>query len=187
MSRNIHENFYELSPIVERVILDENPKSVLEISGYKSKYGRLISDCQKRAQPGNNGAFEAIVDRIDLTDNHNCDDLGIYDSVYASEVLTNLSDLGVYDVIVIFHLFENMHNADARFLLEALLQKTRKQILVITPEYPYDLDTEGTVSDKRTYYPELFEGLKYNHSMIYTAEGVWQEYCFSPENERSLP
>jgi len=174
------ENFYEISPVVEMVMLNEAPGSVLEISGYKGKYGRMISDCQNRAQTGKDRNLKLIVDRIDLTDANSDDEFGIYNRVFKSETLSSLNDLEEYDVIIIFHLYENMHNEDAKDLLEALLKKTKNQILIITPEYPYDLTTEGEISDVRTYYPEFFSGIKHSHTMLNTSEGVWQAYCFFP-------
>ena len=175
------ENFYELSPVIEGIILKEKPRSVLEISGYNEKYGRLISDCQKRAHTGTAHIGDLKVDRISLIDKEFYETSKVYTKVYLSDVLGSLSDIEKYDIIVIFHLLENMYNEDAKVLLEALLEKTKNQILVITPQYPYDLSADSLISDVQTYYPEFFHDINFNHKMLNSSEGVWQGYCFFPD------
>lgn len=179
----MHENFYQLSGIVEAVTLAEKPDSVLEISGNSFKYGRLLYDCIRRNRQEFNSSKEARIDRIDLTGQlENCDNT-VYNKVYAYDVLNAVEQLPRYDSIVIFDLFENLHADNAKAILEALLHKVNISILVITPEYPYDIDSGNGISAVRSYHPVFFQGLDFSYCRFNTADENWQVYTFFPSAE----
>ena len=170
--------------VLEKVLLNECPFSVLEISGFDGRYGKLISDFQTRDLPSlcNNSPVSTKVDRVDLSGGNNFFEYNIYDNVYNTDYLIAVEDMSDYDIILIFHLFENMVGADARFLLESLLKKTKKQVLVSTPIYPYDLDSDGTLSDIRTYHPFFFLGMDFSYILMNMSDDTLQFYSFFPSS-----
>ncbi|MCL2249864.1 MAG: glycosyltransferase family 4 protein [Oscillospiraceae bacterium] len=174
----MQNDYNELFNVVFNVLFKENARSVLEVSGFGAELGQLIS-LNLKSKP----------DRIDISDNFLLSggvDSGIYNNVYGSELFQSLSELDTYDVIVIFHLFENIHPEGAKPILKSLLEKTKKQVLLITPEYPYDLNHENKLSDVREYNPIFFLGFDFGYKMIRSASGDMQMYCFFPQPEYAL-
>ena len=164
------DNIREVPRVVEAALRNERPLSVLEISGFDGQYGEIVSS-----------AAPARVDRVDLSGDLPPEAKDSYDNVYGSDILFRPDEMEKYDMMIIFHLFENMVDVEARALLESLLNRTNKQILVITPEYPYDLSAENDVSHIRAYHPVFFLGLDFSHEMLATAEGKMQAYSFFPK------
>lgn len=177
----MNENFYELSGIIEKIILNEKPLSVLEISGYGPKYGKLIADCMKRNKTSSlRGKKSVYIDRVDLIGVPENQQAKVYNNIFTHEALFDIRQIKKYDIIVIMHLFENLDAKEAKKILEALLQKVKKEVLVMTPEYPYDIDSEDVRSQVRSYHPVYFQGLDFSYSMINTIDERWQVYNFFP-------
>lgn len=177
----MNENFYQFSGIIEKAILNEKPLSVLEISGYGPKYGRLISDCMKRGKTSSLREKKSVcIDRIDLAGVTENEQANVYNNIMFHEVLSDISRIKKYDMIVIMHLFENLDAREAREILEALLRKVKKEILVLTPEYPYDINTEDSRSHVRSYHPIFFRGLDFSYSIMNVIDERWQVYSFFP-------
>jgi glycosyltransferase involved in cell wall biosynthesis len=180
----------KLSQVVEDMLINEQPLTVLEVSGYGEEYGRLISNRQKKASLDGVSVGEMKFDRVDLTDGELIADDNIYDNIYTTDYLISTDKMDSYDVILIFHLLENMIDVDARSLLESLLAKVNKQILVITPIYPYDINvvSEDGLSSVRAYHPVFFLGMDFSYRMLDTTEGRQQAYSFFPSmNYTKLP
>jgi len=170
----------DITQIVQKVLLDENPLTVLEISGYDDRYGKLTTDCQNQALSASDPACSTKIDRVDLSDENPSFTGNTYDCVYGTEYLNRIEHMSDYDIILIFHLFENMVDVDAKALLTSLLKKVKKQILVITPEYPYDLSTDSELSKVRTYHPVFFLGLDFSYELVETTDGIMQVYSVFP-------
>jgi len=179
----MNESIQESLRVVEDMLMNERPKSVLEISGFDGRCGELILDCQKRMFPGKRSAYGCRVDRVDLSDAGLKGADGIYNRIYSTDYLIDTGKMRKYDVIIIFHLFENLADTDAKSMLEDLLRKAKKQVLVLTPEYPYDLSTENEISGVRSYHPVFFLGLDFSHKMLDTPDGALQVYSFFPKIE----
>ena len=158
----------ELFKFVQDIITEEQPRSILEISGYDGAIGHKASSLQR-------------VDRIDLSDGAAGIEDKIYTSIYPSDHLLDISGMYVYDVVLIFHLFENMEAGEARALLESLLLKIKNQILIITPIYPYDLEFDNKISEVRSYHPVVFLGLDFSYKLLETTDGILQAYSFFPK------
>lgn len=182
-------NFYQLSGVVERIILDEKPRSVLEISGGSPKYGRLMADCMQRCRQNSKSSKQRVcIDRIDLIGMPENQQADIYNNVYSYDTLYDNGKIREYDLIIIMHLFENLEASDAKGLLESLLHKVKREIVVITPEYPYDLNFEDRISQVRTYHPVFFRGLDFSYQMVNAINEKWQIYSFFPITKySSLP
>jgi len=166
----------EVSKIIENMLQAERPESVLEISGYDHECGELISKCID--------STTKKIDRVDLTAIGYLSDHNIYNKIYDPDCLENIDLIERYDVIIIFHMFENMPAELSKFLLEELLKKTTKQILVITSIYPYNLEATGEeeeISGVRAYHPVFFLGLDFSYNLFDTEEGIKQTYTFFPD------
>ena len=176
------EELVELLQFVKDVLENERPLTVLEVSGYCDEYGQLISNWQKKVAPAGLPVGKMKLDRVDLSDGGLSINDNVYDNIYNTDYLINIEKIDDYDVILIFHLLENMVDADARSLLESLLVKVSKQILVITPIYPYDLNSvsEDGLSSVRAYHPVFFLGMDYSYRMLNTTGGKLQAYSFFP-------
>ncbi|MDR2569616.1 MAG: glycosyltransferase family 4 protein [Oscillospiraceae bacterium] len=162
----------ELSQFVKNMLVNERPGTVLEISGFDTQYGQLIADSFIPAP---------IIDRISLSDDNFSFEDSIYDNVYSADHLLSVDKMSRYDVIIIFHLIENMVDIEAKSLIKSLLEKTKTQILIITPIYPYDLSTDNELSKVRAYHPIFFLGMDFNYKLILTTEGKMQTYSFFPK------
>jgi len=171
----MNNNFFELSPTVEDMLIKEHPLSVLEISSHSAKYGKLILDCQQRSL-----LQEYKIDRVDLTNGQQLILDGVYNNIFQADILNNMDMLDGYDVIIIMHLFEHLSGTDAKSLLISLLKKVKKQILVITPEYPFKSNAENIISEIRTFHPVFFLGLDFSYKLLPMADGIWQAYSFFP-------
>jgi glycosyltransferase involved in cell wall biosynthesis len=174
----MQSDYNELFKVVFELLSKEHARSVLEISGFETELGLLLSRNLK-LRP----------DRVDISGNFLLSDGvsgNIYGNVYDSDVFQSLSELDTYDVIIVFHLFENIQPDEAAHILKALLEKARKQVILITPEYPYDLEHENKLSDVREYNPIFFLGFDFGYKMIRSASGNMQMYCFFPQPEYAL-
>jgi glycosyltransferase involved in cell wall biosynthesis len=171
----MYENYYQISPRIEQFITREKPKTILEISGAKRKYGSilksvLLSQCKRYR-----------LDRINL---NNDTDLptDIYNNIYNSDTLQDIESLDDYDVIFIADLFENVTISFIQDVINLLLTKTNKTILAITPLYPFDtLKNDGSESKVREYHPVAFSQFDFSYFLDSTAEGQWQFYSFYPK------
>jgi len=177
----MQDKIQEVSQAVKEALCNERPLSVLEISGFDGQYGVLISSCLESVQSEGGSANPARVDRVDLSDGLLPAERDAYDNVYGSDYLFHTDEMEKYDMMIVFHLFENMVDVEAGALLEMLLKRTKKQVLVITPEYPYDLSSENDLAHVRAYHPIFFLGLDFSHEMLTTAEGRVQAYSFFPK------
>ena len=175
----------ELINIIQDVLHKENPLTILEISGFDAGFGQQVVDLCKNPQRCDNSSLKRF-DRIDLSNGETIIDDGVYNNIYDSNHLINMGKMDDYDLIVIFHLFENMIGDDAKALLTSLLKKVKKQVLVITPIYPYDLDYENKLSNIRVYHPVFFLGLDFSYKALNTADGVFQVYSFFPKIDYEL-
>jgi len=171
------DNYYQISPIVESIIKQEAPVSILEISGYNCCYGKLFADCQKHT------GKKAYVDRVVMTDDVNLLKNHIYRNVYSFDIFNDADKMQKYDIIFITHLLENTSPEYSIDLLEKLQHKVYKQILIITPEYPYDPDMHSEKLGVREYHPIAFLGLDYSYWMFNSDEGNWQFYSIFAKND----
>ncbi|MCL2663671.1 MAG: glycosyltransferase family 4 protein [Oscillospiraceae bacterium] len=176
------EDIFKLSQLVEDLLENERPLTVLEVSGFEEDYGRLISSWHEKAISDGLPVGDMRFDRVDLSDGSLAAENNIYDNIYNTDYIINIDKMDDYDVILIFHLLENMIDVDARALLESLLVKVNKQIFVITPIYPYDLSSvsEDGLSNVRAYHPVFFLGMDFSYRMLDTTEGRLQAYSFFP-------
>ena len=167
------ENYYQISPVVEKIVMQENPATILEISGYNCCYGKLFQDCHKRMTHE-----KTKIDRILLTDDDIDISSHVYSRMYPSGKLDDINSLSKYEFIFVAHLLENMNPDEAISLIKKLQHRVLKQILVITPEYPYNLSREGSKSSIREYHPIRFIGFDFSYWMFYSFEENWQFYSF---------
>jgi len=169
-----------VAPLIKLLLEGEQPRSVLEISGYDNSCGEAIYYCMQNIYSKKESGQSYKIDRVDLSDGQSALQGSVYNNVFISDVLMGIDDMDTYDVIMIFHLFENMHAEDALILLKKLLTRTSMQVLIVTPIYPYDLNTENELSDIRVYHPILFFGMDFCYMMINTSIGKLQAYSFYP-------
>ena len=173
------ENFYEIFPIVTNSVMQEKPVSILEISGYNNCYGKLFAECQRRLNINN-----AKIDRVDLFGDAKEFDNQVYTEIFSAEILNDIESISRYDFIFIAHLFENIPPQNAFALLDRLQRKVDKQIFVITPEYPNDLENPGKKSSVRQYHPIAFLGFDFSYVMHNSFEGdKWQIYSVFGKNK----
>lgn len=120
-----------------------------------------------------------ILDRINL---NNDDDLpkDIYNQIYSFNKIFE-DNINKYDVIFICDLFENITIEQTCEIINKLLTKTNKSIIVMTPLYPYDkVKNDGTESKVREYHPIAFSNFDFSYYLNETSEGSWQFYSFYP-------
>jgi len=176
----LQEVFFDVKQVIEEVLENENPQSVLEISGYNDCLAGLISDCSRYKTSSPAEIINSVkVDRIDLLDYGYTYNNQTYANVFGSDRLSTIGELDKYDVIILFHLLENMHADDGKAIIMDLLARTEKCILVVTPMYPYDLESESEKSTTRAYHPIFFAGLDFS----YIALGDKQVYTFFPKKD----
>ena len=174
------EDFVIVKPIVENILKNEAPRSVLEISGFNGCLGEFVSGRLRHSNAKQKKNKTARIDRVDLSDGKQPMISHLYDNIFYSSCLSDVSNIDSYDVIIIFHLFENLPADDAKVLLEDLLTRVNKQVLVITPIYPYDLSSEEGISGVRSYHPLFFIGLDFSYKLHTTEERELQIYSFFP-------
>lgn len=171
----------EILQLIKDKLIDECPLSVLEISGYDEMFGKLILDYPTSVPQSDLSQKTLIVDRVDLSDGVISIADNIYDCVYSSDYLLNTDSMNEYDLIIVFHLFENMIDTEAKSLLISLLTKVVRQVLVITPVYSYDLSADEGFSKIRSYHPIFFLGMDFSYSCIENTDPVMQYYSFFPK------
>ncbi|MDR1070398.1 MAG: hypothetical protein LBL37_06435, partial [Gracilibacteraceae bacterium] len=155
--------FFQAAALVEKAILQERPKSVLEISAFGCAYGRLIADCRERMRRDE----PILIDRVDLLAGAQVIPEGLYRQVTGPEILDTPHALPAYDLILITDLLESVAPADARTLIEILSNKARQQILAITPEYPYAFsDGVPARASFRAYHPAFFFGMDFSYMKL---------------------
>ena len=143
--------FYNISMVLEPLLLVEKPKKILEISMYTSsgcRYGRLAKDCQKRAW---GMEIETFTDRIDVEEKLGSDGhTEPYRRVLSLEALDRPQELEDYDMILVADLLEHLDVDTAKALVLELCSKAKNQVLVIAP----DIDLEETIfqSKKIKYF-----------------------------------
>ncbi len=176
----MYDNYFQLSPKIEQFVSRENPKTILEISGSKKRYGAILKDILQSKNESHR------LDRINL--NNDIDlPAEIYNNVYNNEIFENIENLISYDVIFIADLFENITAPDACNIIRLLLSKTNKTIIAMTPLYPYDISKkDGTESKIREYHPVTFSQFDFSYFLDNTAEGQWQFYSFFPRKDYPL-
>jgi len=171
----------DIKPVIEDILLNEKPGSILEISGFNGCFAELVSNCKKRVllQDKKSGITE--IDRIDVSGVENHFESCLYDNIFGTDHLTQISNIKRYDIIVVFHIFENSIADDAKEFLEKLLKKVNMSVLVFTPLYPYDPDPEVGLSAVRVYHPVFFLGLEFSYKLLETDDGTLQTYSFFPK------
>lgn len=175
------ENYFELSPKIKEFVLNEKPKSILEISAGKKRYGALL----KSILEDNVGGEDYVLDRIDLNNNTDLPS-GLYNHIYEHSALEDIASFSFYDVVFIADLLENVTLEVACNLIEAFLSRTNNSIIVMTPLYPYDLSTEDEIQASiRRYHPVAFKRFDFSYFLYPTSEGQWQFYSFYPQ--KSFP
>lgn len=172
---------FQISSMVENIIMGEAPASILEISAYDSCFGRLFAGCQKRM-----GNEKYVIDRIVLNDADPGSPDHVYTNIFPLDLLERVDSMQNYDFIFIAHLFENVHPDVALGLLEKLQYKITKQILIITPEYPNDPRRNGK-SNIRKYHPITFLDFDFSYYMYESPGNNWQFYSiFKKQNHDFL-
>jgi len=176
----MQEDLLKIKPVIEEVLLREQPESVLEISGYDGCFAKLMDECleQNHSKKKPNRAIRT--DRIDLMDSGLPEDKHRYDNIYKSDCLNTNYKLKEYDIIVVIHLFENLQADDAKLMLSDLLSKAKMSVLVFTPLYPYDLESESGMSTIRAYHPVMFIGYEFSYILAGETNEI-QVYNFFPK------
>jgi len=163
------DDLTNIKAIIKDFMNNEKLRSILEISGYDESIAKLFSNVK--------------IDRVDLTDCGNFNKDSRYRKVYNSDCFKNINEIEEYDAVLIFHLFENIPADYAKEILIDLLTKVKKSILLFTPMYPYDLESETEVTSVRVYHPIFFIGLEFSYNEIDNL----QVYNFFPTmNYKSL-
>ena len=126
--------FYYAAAALEPTILALRPRRVLEISmssNSGSRYGRLISNCQRQALKNSNlKKLKTYIDRIDLEAKIE-DDTKPYDRILPISVLDDTENMDNYDLIMIADLIEKLGEDTVKtFVLECL--GYAKLLLIIT-------------------------------------------------------
>jgi glycosyltransferase involved in cell wall biosynthesis len=168
------DDYYQLSKKIKEFVAQERPKSILEISASKKRYGAIFKSIF------NFKSGEQIIDRINLNNNSNLPS-DFYNNIYGSYILKNIASLDLYDVIFIADLLENTTIDVARKIIKALLAKTNNSIIAMTPFYPNDLSKDSMVqSNVRRYHPIAFKDFNFSYFLFSTPESKWQFYSFYP-------
>jgi len=175
----------ELMKIIHNVLFNENPLTILEVSGFDAGFGQQVVDYYRNPQDNDISSMKRL-DRIDLSDGEVFIDDGVYNNIYIANHLIDTGMMDNYDMMIIYHLFENMIGDDAKALLTSLLKKVKKQVLVITPVYPYDLEHENKLANIRVYHPVFFLGMDFSYKTINTTDGTLQAYSFFPKIDYEL-
>lgn len=170
----IYENFFQLSPLIEKFVSREKPATILEISAGKRKYGAIL----KNVLESDHISF--TLDRINLNDDPDLPE-DVYNNIYGNQKLNNIKTLNKYDLVFVSDLLENITIIHACNIIKILLDKTNKAIIAMTPIYPYDkIKNDGTVCSIRGYHPIVFSDFDFSYFSTTTAEGSWQFYSFFP-------
>jgi len=183
----MHDELVKIKTFLEEVLVNEKPQKILEISGFDDCAARLISECVEHTNNDhqNNDNTNKIenktrtisIERVDLLDSIHINTDNIYDNIYSYAYLNDIDLMKKYDMIFIFHLFENLPAEEAKSMLVELLKKTEKSIILVTPIYPYDLETDNAIASIRTYHPIFFLGMDFS----YKRQDDIQIYSFFPK------
>lgn len=101
---------------------------------------------------------------------------------------SQIPSLPVYDMIILRDVAEHLEADEIRLILEWLLKKVRKQVLLITPEYCAEETTSDSIHLIRKYHPLAFIGFDFAYSLHNVKDTAWQIYnIFPPRGYPALP
>jgi len=91
------EDFAIVKPIVENILNNEAPRSILEISGFNGCLGEFVSGCLRHANAVQKKTKMTRLDRVDLSDGKQPMISHLYDNIYDSGCLYDISNIDNYD------------------------------------------------------------------------------------------
>jgi hypothetical protein len=160
-------------PTVLRLVSELRPQSILDLGIGRGRYGALfrltlepdsvaVSDRTKWALriDGVEG-FAPYVGAIQEA---------IYDRIVVSSIADAVPKLDQYDVILLGDVIEHFERKEGEALLQALLERARKRVIVVTPNGPYDQDASDGNEYQRhrsVWFPADF--LQYPNAEIYVS------------------
>lgn len=131
-------SWYQAIPQIMDLIQQQNPQSILDIGVGFGKYGLLIRDTleipferyhQQQWQVKLHGVEVFPAYKNVLHDY-------LYDQVLYGNILDLTENISHYDVILLIDVLEHFSKTEGLQLIENLLKRTNKSLIVSTPAYP---------------------------------------------------
>lgn len=148
----------ELIPFVVNLVMQVQPRSILEIGTGFGKYGFLFREYldiwgaaadTARLEPSN---WQVRIDGIEFYEPYITDlQRKIYDNIIIGDAMTEIDALGRYDLIFLGDVIEHFPKEDGRLLLEKCQAHANRLIVVTTPNY---FNPQGAEygNDKETHH-----------------------------------
>lgn len=135
--------WHETIPHIMRKVEQLNPQSILDVGVGFGKFGVLLRE--KLELPFNRyekSTWRLQIDGVEaFTGYQNPLHEYVYNRVYYENIATLVDQLPHYDVILMINVLERFEKSAGLALLKSLLPKTKKAIIISTPQYP-DRPTE---------------------------------------------
>lgn len=131
-------SWHEVIPVVMRKVEALQPESILDIGVGFGKYGVLMRELMELPfERYDKEKWKLRIDGVEAFEGYrNVLHEFAYDQIYYEDI-TNLADqLSSYDVILMMDVLEHFDKDKGMELLQFLVKKTKKAILISTPKYP---------------------------------------------------
>jgi hypothetical protein len=148
----------ELIPAVVNLVMQLQPRSILEIGTGFGKYGFLFreyleiwgaAEDTERLDPS---MWQVRIDGIEFYEPYVTDvQRKIYDNLIVGDAMTEIDALGGYDLIFMGEVIEHFPKEDGRVLIEKCRAHANQMIVISTPNY---LSHQGAVygNDRETHH-----------------------------------
>jgi 2-polyprenyl-3-methyl-5-hydroxy-6-metoxy-1,4-benzoquinol methylase len=132
----------ELIPFVINLVMQLQPRSILEIGTGFGKYGMLFREYldiwaaasnPARLKPGN---WQVRIDGIEYFESYITDlQRHIYDRIIIGDAMEEIDKLPSYDLVFLGDVIEHFPKEDGQLLLKKCLIHANRTVLVTTPNY----------------------------------------------------
>lgn len=158
-------------PYVLQLISEVQPRSILDIGIGWGKYGVLFRMCFESgyANLSDRRNWKLRIDGIEAFPEYVGDiQRAVYDNIYIGQAEDLITQLDSYDVIFLGDVIEHLEKDIGAILIDNLLTKANKMVLIITPNGPYEQgEQEGNPFERHRSAWHCRDFLRYPHKLIF--------------------
>lgn len=158
-------------PCVLQLVSEVKPQSILDVGIGWGKYGALFRMCFESgyANLSDRKNWQIRIDGIEAFPEYVGDiQRAIYDNIIIGQAENVISSLNNYDVIFLGDVIEHLEKEAGKLLIDELLKRANKMVLVITPNGPYAQDEiEGNPFERHRSAWSCRDFLSYPYKLIF--------------------
>ena len=171
-------SYFEAIPYILSEVVRANPQSVLDVGVGFGKYGVLLRELlEVRNERYHKSTWRVRIDGVEVYPEYrNALHDYVYDEIYYGDIreVVTRSMHRAYDVILLIDVLEHFSKEDGLALIQRLLERVAKCLIISTPLYPAPQGTylgNPHENHRSRWHPIDFAHLDSHYHVVPTADG----------------